>query len=89
MGYCCEGGTEPSELALRKPQLALAKQTATAAKGALIAAELNSPERGFGPRSMPWCWKRTSTSAKSLDRVGRLRPGRDGPAVGQRLLAPR
>ena len=36
-----EGGTEPSELALRKPQLALAKQTATAAKGALIAAELN------------------------------------------------
>lgn len=36
-----EDGTQPSELALRKPQLALAKQSATAAKGALTAAELN------------------------------------------------
>ena len=36
-----DDGTQPSELALRKPQLALAKQSATAARGALTAAELN------------------------------------------------
>ena len=36
-----EDGTQPSELALRKPQLALAKQSATAANGALTAAQLN------------------------------------------------
>ncbi len=36
-----EDGTSPSELALRKPQLALAEQSATAARGALTAAQLN------------------------------------------------
>lgn len=36
-----DDGTQPSELALRKPQLALAKQSATAANGALTAAQLN------------------------------------------------
>jgi len=36
-----EEGTEPSDLALRKPQYALAEQNVVAAKGALKQAELN------------------------------------------------
>jgi RND family efflux transporter MFP subunit len=36
-----DDGSSPSDLALRKPQLALAEQSVTAARGALTAAQLN------------------------------------------------